>query len=132
MTSEWTRLFGFKSKFNDRRFSSKNYVLHEMAIPGEGSDKGSNKLLANGQFSLHEAARNLDRHIVRVVGHDLVLIRSAPRGVVLGHERFDIMDGSECSRGRHSYFLRSMHVAAAKPGKSELKYRAVRLARLCP
>src|SRR5215470_6508781 len=111
MTSEWTCLFGFKSKFNDRRVLSKNYVFHEVAISGEGSDEGPNKLFADGQLPLQEAARNLNRHIVRVVGHDAVLIRSAPRGVVLDHECFDIKYGSECSRGRHSYLIRFAHIS---------------------
>src|SRR5215813_2032276 len=111
MTSEWTCLFGFKGKFNDRRFSSKNNVLHEVAISGEGSDEGPDKLFANSQFPLHEAARNLNRHIVRVVGHDAVLIRSAPFRVVLGHECFDIKHGSECSRGRHSYLIPVAHIS---------------------
>src|SRR5262245_43166812 len=101
MTSEWACLFGFKSKFNDYRLAPKYYVLYEVAISGEGSDEGPNKLFANGQFPLHEAARNLNRHLVRVVGHDAVLIRSAPRGVIFDHECFDIKCGSECSRGRH-------------------------------
>src|SRR5215467_4460476 len=113
MTGERTGLFGFKSKFNDRRFSSKNYVLYEVAISGEGSDEGPNKLFANGQLPLYEAARNLNRHIICVVGHDAVLICSAPRGVVLDHECFDIKYGSECSRGRHSYLIRVAHIDSA-------------------
>jgi len=41
-------VFGFKSKLNDRNVSSKNYVLHEVAISGESSDERPNELLANG------------------------------------------------------------------------------------
>src|SRR5262249_35352124 len=99
MTSEWAGLFGFENKFDDRRVLSIDYVFYEMAISREGSDEGANKLLANSPVPLHEAAWNLNRHIVRVVGHDPVLIRSAPDRVVLGHERFELMGRSECRRG---------------------------------
>src|SRR5215475_6602212 len=101
MARERTLMFGFKSKLDDRNVSLEDDVLHEVAIPGEGRDKGTNELLANGRMPLHETAWNLDRHILRVVRHDAVLIGSAPRGVILDHERFDIVEGSECSNGRH-------------------------------
>src|SRR5215470_19465761 len=101
MTRERTRVFGLKSKLDDCNVSFKNNVLYEVAISGEGGDKGPNELLANGRMPLHETARNLNRHILRVVRHDAVLIGSAPRGVILDHERFDIIEGSECSNGRH-------------------------------
>src|SRR5215472_8168089 len=101
MAREGTCVFCFKSKLDDRNVSLKNYVLHEVAISGKRGDKGPNELLANSRLPLHETARNLDRHILRVVRHDAVLIGPAPRGVVLDHERFDIVEGSECSNGRH-------------------------------
>src|SRR5262249_2062404 len=95
MALEWARMFGFKDKLDDRNAASKNDVLHEVAIAGKGRDKGPNELLANGRMPLHETAWNLNRHIFRVVRHDAVFIGSAPRGVILDHERFDIMGGSE-------------------------------------
>src|SRR5215831_4116568 len=101
MTRERTLVFGFKSKLDDRNVSFKNYVLHEVAISGKRGDKGPNELLTNGRLPLHETSRNLNRHILRVVRHDAVLIGSAPRGVILDHERFDIIEGSECGSGRH-------------------------------
>src|SRR5215475_9569486 len=107
MASERTLVFGFESKLNDCSVSFENYVLHEVAISREGSDERPNELLANGRFPLHQAARNLNRHIVRVVGHDVVLIPSAPRGIVFAHEPFDIDNRSECSSDRHGYLLRS-------------------------
>src|SRR5215831_11989574 len=93
MTLEWTGMFGFENKLDDRNASSKNDVLHEVAIPSEGRDEGPNELLANGRLPLHETAWNLNRHILRVVRHDAVLIGSAPRGVILAHECFDIIQG---------------------------------------
>jgi hypothetical protein len=110
MDSEWALVFGPKSKLKDCNVSSKNYVLHEVAISGEGSDEGPNELLANGRFPLHEAARDPNRYIVRVVGHDAVLIHSAPRCIVFDHERFDINDGSESSSDRHGYLLRPVYI----------------------
>src|SRR5215471_15886927 len=101
MTRERTLVFGLKGKLDDRNVSFKNYVLHEVAISGEGSDKGPNELLTNSRMSLHETARNLNRHILRIVRHDAVFIGSAPRGIILDHERFDIIEGSDCSNGRH-------------------------------
>src|SRR5262245_51895307 len=94
-------MFSFKSKLDDCNVSFKNYFLHEVAISGEGGDKGPNELLANGRMPLHETARNLNRHILRVVRHDAVLVGSAPRGVILDHERFDIIAGSKCNNARH-------------------------------
>src|SRR5215472_12911758 len=119
MTRERTFVFGLKSKFDDHNVSSENYVLHKVAIAGEGSDEGPNELLANGRLPLHETTRNLNRHIVRVVGHDMVFILSAPRGIVFDHERFDIDRGSECSNDRHGYLLRSECITsgiASAPG----------------
>src|SRR5215472_8196933 len=107
MTRERTFVFGLKSKFDDHNVSSENYVLHKVAISGEGSDEGANELLANGRLSLHETARNLNRHVLPIVGHDAVLIGSAPCGVIFDHERFDIDSGTECGNGRHGCLLRS-------------------------
>src|SRR5262249_56576119 len=103
MAGEWTLVFGLKGKLNDGSVSFENYVLHEVAISREGSDERPNELLANGRFPLHEDARDLNRHIVRVVGHDTDFIRSAPRGIVFDHERFDINDASQCSCDCHGY-----------------------------
>src|SRR5262249_51253307 len=111
MTRERTLVFGLKGKLDDRNVSFKNYVLHEVAISGEGSDKGPNELLTNGRMPLHETARNLNRHVLRIVRHDAVLIGSAPRGVILNHERFDIDSGSECGNSRpHGHLLRSANI----------------------
>src|SRR5215470_15907215 len=116
MASEWTLVFGAKSKLNDGSVSFENYVLHEVAISREGSDEGPHELLANRRFPLHQAARNLNRHIVRVVGHDVVLIPSAPRGIVFAHERFDIGNRSECSNDCHGYLLHSVYVPFSECG----------------
>src|SRR5262249_44182374 len=59
MAREGTCVFCFKSKLDDRKISFKNYVLHEVAISGEGRDKGPNEVFANGRLPLHETARNL-------------------------------------------------------------------------
>src|SRR5262249_25672187 len=101
MTREGTFVFCFKSKLDDSNVSFKNYVLHEVTISGEGHDERPNELLANGPLPLHQASRNMNRHILRVVRHDAVLIGSAARGVMLDHERFDIIKRSECSNARH-------------------------------
>src|SRR5262249_36588228 len=73
---------------------------------------------------LHETARNLNRHILRIVRHDAVLIGSAPRGVILNHERFDVDRGSERGNGRpHGYLLCTANItlpasqsSAGRPG----------------
>src|SRR5262245_45304326 len=120
MTREGTFVFGFKSKLDNSSVPFNNYVLHEMAIPGKGGDKGPNELLANGRMPLHQAARNLNRHILRVVRHDAVLVGSAPRGVILDHERFDIIAGSKCSNARH----RKPSIEALRPRPGALDYHA--------
>src|SRR6516165_52961 len=74
-------------------------------FPGNAVMKGRTNCSRTADF-MHEAARNLNRHIVCVVGHDAVLVRSAPGGIVFDHKRFDINDGSQCSRGCHGYLIR--------------------------
>src|SRR5262245_60072461 len=131
MAGKWTLVFGFESKLDDCNVSFKNDVLHEVAISRKGSDERPNELLEDGRFSLHKAARDFKRPIVRVVGHDAVLIGSTPRGIVFGHERFDIGDGSECSSDRHGYVLRSVYIQSST-GQGESKYGTARLIHLCP
>src|SRR5262249_16378190 len=103
--SQRTLLFALESKFAQHDVSSKNHVLHHVAISGEAGDEGPDELLAKRRFSLDEAARNLNRHVVRVVGQDAILIRSVPRVVVLEDERFELNNGSGGSRGGHPYLL---------------------------
>jgi len=94
---------GFKGKFNEHSASPKDHILHDVAISREGGDEQPDELLANGRVPLDEAARNLNRHIFRVVGHDEILIRASPHAIVFVKERFDISVGSQCSSGRHGY-----------------------------
>src|SRR6516162_5280083 len=119
MAGERTLVFGPESKLNDCNVSAKDYVFHEVTISREGSDEGPDELLENGRFPLHEAARNLNRHVVRVVGHDSVLIHSTPRGIVFDHERFDINDGPERSNDRHGCLLGSLE----PPGRCQTSAR---------
>src|SRR5262249_18668612 len=66
MAREGTFVLCFKRKLDDSNVSFKNYVLHEVTISGKRGDEGPNELLANSRLPLHETARNLDRHILRV------------------------------------------------------------------
>src|SRR5262249_7349419 len=95
VTRKWPLVVGVKCKFNNHQVASESHLLNNVAIAPEAGNERTNKLLANGRISLHEAAGDLNGHPIRVVGHDTVLVRTAPRGVVLGHERSDIKGGSE-------------------------------------
>src|ERR1700746_3185676 len=80
-----------------------------MAVAWEGSGKWASKLIADGFIPLHEQAGNLQHHIVGVVRHDAVQVRSRPHVVVLIDERFDLNNSPECSRSRHGCLLRSLY-----------------------
>src|SRR5262245_39301570 len=104
---EWTTVFGCESPFDDHDASPEDPVPHEVAIPGKADDEGPYKLLAKRGFPLHEGAGNLDRHVVRIVGHDAVLVRPSPRLKVLVDERFDVHNGCECGGSCHDSSFRT-------------------------
>src|SRR5262245_45872652 len=106
-TLEWTLVFGLETDLDHRDVSSENHVLHDVTISREADDERPNELLAKGRFPLHEAAGNLNGHIVRVVRHDVVYIRPAPRAIVRGHEGFDLGNGRTGKGSRHRSLFRS-------------------------
>src|SRR5215510_10575376 len=107
MASEWTLVLGFKTKLNDHHTWSENHVFHQVAVSRERSDKWPGELIADGFLTFHEQAGNLKHHIVRVVRHNAVLVRSSPRLVVLMDERFDINNRGYRSRGCDGCFFNS-------------------------
>src|SRR5262249_27999924 len=109
---EWALVLGFEGEFDSHDVATEDRVSHEVTIPGEPGDEGPHELLANRRSPLHEAARNLDRHVFRVVRHDAVLVGSAPRVVVRGDERFDVGDGSERAVDRAIHCLFGWHAAS--------------------
>src|SRR5262245_19318773 len=74
-----------------------------MAVAGEGSGKWASKLIADGFIPLHEQAGNLQHHIVGVVRHDAIQVRSGPCVVVLFDERFDVRNRLDGCRNRHGW-----------------------------
>src|SRR5262245_32125888 len=101
-----------------------NQVLHRVPISGEGGDEGPNELLADRRIPLHQEARNLKHHVVRIVRHDAVFIRALPRGVVLVDEGFDIGDGWEYSGSRHATSISQCLVAGWRPRRAAFVTRS--------
>src|SRR5262245_35378877 len=101
MAGEWTLMLGFKTKFNGDHTWSENHVLHDVVVSRERCDKWASELIADGFLPLHEQARNLKHHIFRVVGHNVILVGSSPRVVVLTYKRFDVNNRPGCSRSCH-------------------------------
>src|SRR5262245_49594180 len=121
MAGEGARVFGFEIELDDHRITPDDRLLHDVAIAGEGSDEWSNELLAKGGLPLHEAARNLDRHVVRVERHDAVLVRPLPRGVVLVDEAFDIETSDSLVRPERGVLLIELpHLSVGSPAEIAL------------
>src|SRR5262249_42722955 len=112
---------GCESPFDDHDATPEDPVLHEVAIAGKADDEGPYEMLAQRGFSLHQGAGNLDRHVVRVVRHDAVLVRSAPRLEVLVDERFDVRNGCECGRSCHdsSFHCRKLSTVMIRPLRTD-------------
>ena len=76
MPAEWTLVWGFKTEFNDDHTWPENHVLYYVPVSRERSNERTNELIAHGLPPLHEQARNLKRHIFRVVRQNAILVRS--------------------------------------------------------
>src|SRR5262245_36059973 len=90
MTCEWTFVFCFKTEFDRDYTWAENHVLDNVMISRECSGKWSRELIEDSFLPLHEYARNLQHHILSVVRHDPVQVRSGPCVVVLMDKRFDV------------------------------------------
>src|SRR5262245_13228466 len=80
-----------------------------MAVARKGCGKWASKLIADGFIPLHEQAGNLQHHIVSVVRHDAIQVRSGPGVVVIVDKRFDVKSGLDWRRSRHGCLLRWPH-----------------------
>src|SRR5262245_42733703 len=109
MSDERTLVLSFETELNGDQPRSGNHILQEVVVPREGGDERSNELIAERFLAFHEQARNPNRHIVRVVRQDAILVRSSPRVVVLMEERFDVECRRGCSRSRHGCLLEWRH-----------------------
>src|SRR5262249_28176127 len=100
-------------------------------VAREGSSKRASKLIADGFIPLHEQTGNLQDHIVSVVRHDVIQVRSRPCVVVLVDKRFDVKSRLDCGRSQLRFLLRSRYFTPLG-SEPEFQLRSLWMAVLWP
>src|SRR5436190_6598670 len=100
-TGKRPEVFSLKAPLNYYDTLAEDQVLRNVAVARKSGNERADELVLYRVFSGHRVTREHENHIVRVIAHDAVYIRSLPDAEVFGHERLNISLIRDCSRSSH-------------------------------